>query len=123
MELLQLHRPDRRTLSLKTMGDYLSIIDAYHQTGRATVRRHACVAPPTKDRAPVIERHQAGGPWVRRSRLVTRNTDQVLSVAKSVKDTDGRISAKTAGGGRPGQQLPAERIVLVLVADRLTSLL
>ena len=94
VESLQTHQSDRRTHSLKTTGDYVNIIDAYHETGSYRAAARLCgVAHKTVRR--VIERHQAGGPWTRQPRPVTRNTDPVLSVlAKRVKDTDGRISAK-----------------------------
>ena len=104
MELLQTHQPTRETHSLKTTRDYVNIIDAYHETGSYRAAALMCgVTHKTARRA--VERQQAGGPWVRRSRPVTRNTDPVLSVlAKKVKDTDGphlgQAAAAFGAGGR-----------------------
>ncbi len=95
MESHQTHQPTRETHSLKTTRDYLNIIDAYRELGSYRAAAQLCGTTDKTVRR-VIERHEAGGPWTRRRRLpTTRNTDSVLSVlAKKVKDTDGRISAK-----------------------------
>lgn len=79
---------------MKTTRDYLNIIDAFHELGSYRAAARACgTTDKTIKRA--IERHEAGGPWDRRPRQSTKNTDGVLGVvAKKVKDTDGRISAK-----------------------------
>jgi transposase len=79
---------------LKTTRDYLNIIDAYKELG--SFRAAAAVCGTTdKTVKRVLERHAAGGPWERRPRATTKNTDGTLAVvAKKVKDTDGRISAK-----------------------------
>ena len=84
----------------------MNIIDAYHELGSY---RGAALLCGTTDKTVrrVVERHRAGGPWVRRARPVTRNTDPVLSVlAKKVKDTDGRISAK--------RLLPVARVLRIV---------
>jgi hypothetical protein len=72
----------------------LNIIDAYQQMGTYRAAARLCgVTHKTVRRA--VERQRGGGPWARRSRSATRNTDPVLAVlARRVKDTDGRISAK-----------------------------
>jgi len=79
---------------LKTTGAYVNIIDAYHQTG--SYRAAALVCGTThKTVRRVVERQAAGGPWVRRPRLLRRNTDTIANlIASRVKDSDGRISAK-----------------------------
>ena len=79
---------------MKTTGDYVNIIDAYQKTG--SYRAAALVCGTThKTVRRVVERQAAGGPWVRRPRLLRRNTDAVANlIASRVKDSDGRISAK-----------------------------
>jgi len=72
----------------------LNIIDAYHQLGsyRAAARASGTTDKTVKR---AVERHQAGGPWTRRPRPASKNTDAVLVViAKKVEVSDGRISAK-----------------------------
>ncbi len=73
----------------------MNIIDAYHELGSYRAGALLCGTTDKTVRR-VVERQEAGGPCTRRPRLPTiRNTDPVLSVlAKKVKDTDGRISAK-----------------------------
>jgi len=72
----------------------LNIIDAFHQLGSYRAAARLC-GTTHKTVKKVVERHHAGGPWARRSRALTHNTDTVLSViAERVKTTDGRISAK-----------------------------
>jgi transposase len=79
---------------LKPTRDYVNIIDAYHKTGSYRAAALLCGTTHKTVRR-VVERQAAGGPWVRRPRLLRRNTDAVASViASRVKDTDGRISAK-----------------------------
>jgi transposase len=79
---------------LKTTRDYVNIIDAYHGLGSYRAAARLCGTTDKTVRR-TIERHRAGGPWIRRPRPVSRNTDPVLAViAKKVKDTDGLISAK-----------------------------
>ena len=79
---------------MKTTREHLNIIDAYHQLGSYRAAALACgTTDKTVKRA--VERHQAGGPWVRRPRPLTKNTDAVMAVvAKKVEASDGRISAK-----------------------------
>ena len=79
---------------MKTTREHLNIIDAFHQLGSYRAAARACgTTDKTVKRA--VERHQAGGPWVRRPRPLSKNTDAVLAViAKRVEATDGRISAK-----------------------------
>jgi transposase len=79
---------------LKTTREQLNIIDAFHQLGSYRAAARLCqVTDKTVRRA--VERHEAGGPWVRRPRPTTRNTDWVMSVIwERVRRTDGRISAK-----------------------------
>jgi hypothetical protein len=79
---------------LKTTRDYVNIIDAYHETG--SLRAAATLCGTThKTVKRVIERHHAGGPWLRRPRALRRNTDGVVGVIEQrVRETDGRISAK-----------------------------
>src|SRR2546425_7911661 len=84
----------RRTHSLKTTRDYVNIIDAYQELGSYRAAAELCgITDKTVRRA--IERQEAGGPWVRRPRVLRRNTDAVASViTQRVKDTNGRITAK-----------------------------
>ena len=108
---------------MKTTRDYLNIIDAYHETGSYRAAGLLCgVTHKTVRR--VVERHQSGGPWTRRPRLpTTRNTDPVLAVlAKRVKDTDGRISAKrllpvARAAGYTGSARNLRRAVAKIKAD------
>ena len=79
---------------MKTTREHLNIIDAYHQRGsyRAAARAGGTTDKTVKR---AVERHQGGGPWFRRPRPPTKNTDAVLAiVAKKVEASDGRISAK-----------------------------
>jgi len=72
----------------------VNIIDTYHKTGSYRAAALLCGTSHKTVRR-VVERQAAGGPWVRRLRLLRRNTDAVVSViASRVKDTDGRITAK-----------------------------
>jgi hypothetical protein len=42
-----------------------------------------------------VERQQAGGPWVRRPRPISKNTDKITAlISDRVRASDGRISAK-----------------------------
>ena len=94
MELLQPHSPDRRTYLLKTTREHLNIIDAFHQLGsyRAAAR---LLGTTHKTVRRAVERQQAGGPWARRPRPTSKNTDRVVAVIwERVRATDGRISAK-----------------------------
>jgi transposase len=94
VELLQSHSPDRRTHLLKTTRDQLNIIDAFHQLGSYRAAARLC-GTTHKTVKKVVERHEAGGPWVRRPRPTSRNTDRVMSVIwERVRRSDGRISAK-----------------------------
>jgi transposase len=79
---------------LKTTRERLNIIDAFHQLGSYRAAARLChVTDKTVRRA--VERQEAGGPWVRRPRPTSRNTDAVMSVIwERVRRTDGRISAK-----------------------------
>lgn len=79
---------------MKTTREQLNIIDAFHELGSYRAAARLCqVTDKTVRRA--VERHEAGGPWVRRPRPTTRNTDQVMSVIwERVRRSDGRISAK-----------------------------
>ncbi|HLZ94509.1 MAG TPA: IS21 family transposase [Candidatus Dormibacteraeota bacterium] len=79
---------------MKTTREHLNIIDAFHQLGSYRAAARLCnVTDKTVRRA--VERHEAGGPWVRRPRPTSRNTDAVMSVIwERVRRTDGRISAK-----------------------------
>ncbi|TAN34668.1 hypothetical protein EPN29_01985 [bacterium] len=79
---------------MKTTRDQLNIIDAFHQLGSYRAAARLCnVTDKTVRRA--VLRQEAGGPWVRRPRPTSRNTDAVVSVIwERVRRTDGRISAK-----------------------------
>jgi transposase len=79
---------------LKTTREHLNIIDAFHQLGSYRAAARLCnVTDKTVRRA--VQRQEAGGPWVRRPRPTSRNTDAVVSVIwERVRRTDGRISAK-----------------------------
>ena len=107
---------------MKTTGDYVNIIDAFHQTG--SYRAAALVCGTThKTVRRVVERQTAGGPWVRRPRLLRRNTDAVVSViASRVKETDGLISAKrllpaARAAGYQGSARNFRRAVAAVKAD------
>ncbi len=94
MDVLQFHSPDRRTYLLKTTREYVNIIDAFHRLGsyRAAAR---LLGTTHKTVRRAVERQQAGGPWSRRPRPKSKNTDEVISVIwERVRVTDGRISAK-----------------------------
>ena len=79
---------------MKTTRDYVNMIDAYQELGSYRAAAELCgITHKTVRRA--IERQEAGGPWVRRPRVLRRNTDAVASViTQRVKDTNGRITAK-----------------------------
>jgi transposase len=91
---LQTHQLDRRTHLLKTTGDYVNIIDAYHELGSYRAAAELCgTTDKTVKRA--LDRQAAGGPWLRRPRVLRHNTEAMAGViAEKVKDTDGRITAK-----------------------------
>ena len=62
---------------MKTTWDYVNIIDAYQKTG--SYRAAALVCGTThKTVRRVVERQAAGGPWVRRPRLLRRRVDHDL---------------------------------------------
>lgn len=72
----------------------MNIIDAFHQLGsyRAAAR---LLGTTHKTVRRAVERQQAGGPWVRRPRAISKNTDQLIAlISDRVRATDGRISAK-----------------------------
>jgi transposase len=72
----------------------MNIIDAFGQLGSYRAAARLCgTTDKTVKRA--VQRQQAGGPWGRRPRLLSKNTDTVMSVIwERVRETDGRISAK-----------------------------
>lgn len=95
---------------MKTTRDYVNIIDAYEQTGSYRSAAHIC-GTTDKTVKRTLERRRAGGPWVRRPRVLRRNTDTVVTViAERVRDTDGHISAK--------RLLPAARAAGYTGSDR-----
>ncbi len=72
----------------------MNIIDAFHQLGsyRAAAR---LLGTTHKTVRRAVERQQAGGPWSRRPRPLSKNTDGVIALIRErVRLTDGRISAK-----------------------------
>jgi transposase len=72
----------------------VNIIDAFHQLGsyRAAAR---LLGTTHKTVRRAVERQQAGGPWSRRPRPISKNTDPVMAlISERVRVTDGRISAK-----------------------------
>lgn len=72
----------------------MNIIDAFHQLGsyRAAAR---LLGTTHKTVRRAVERQQASGPWSRRPRPISKNTDEVVAVIwERVRATDGRISAK-----------------------------
>jgi transposase len=72
----------------------VNIIDAFHQLGsyRAAAR---LLGTTHKTVRRAVERQQAGGPWSRRPRPISKNTDQIIAlISERVRATDGRISAK-----------------------------
>jgi hypothetical protein len=71
---------------LKTTRAYVNIIDAYHELGSYRAAARLCGTTDKTVRR-TIERQQAGGPWFRRPRPVTRNTDPVLSVLAKTPST------------------------------------
>ncbi len=107
---------------MKTTRESLNIIDAYHQLGSYRAAARACgTTDKTVKRA--VERHRAGGPWARRPRPVTKNTDPVLAViAKKVEASDGRISAKrlmpvARAAGYTGSARNLRRVVAKMKSD------
>jgi transposase len=72
----------------------MNIIDAFGQLGSYRAAARLCgTTDKTVKRA--VERQQAGGPWHRQPRLLSKNTDAVMAVIwERVRETDGRISAK-----------------------------
>jgi hypothetical protein len=79
---------------LKTTREHLNMIDAFHELGSYRAAARLC-GTTHKTVKKVVERQQAGGPWARRPRLTSRNTDRVMSVIwERVRRTDGRMSAK-----------------------------
>ncbi len=72
----------------------MNIIDAFHQLGSYRAAARLCgITDKTVKRA--VQRQQAGGPWLRRPRPISKNTDPVLAIIwERVRGTDGRISAK-----------------------------
>jgi transposase len=72
----------------------MNSIDAFRQLGSYRAAARLCgTTDKTVKRA--VQRQQAGGPWVRRPRLTSKNTDAVMSIIwERVRGTDGRISAK-----------------------------
>lgn len=79
---------------MKTTREHVNIIDAFHQLGsyRAAAR---LLGTTHKTVRRAVERQQAGGPWVRRPRVISKNTDQIIVlISDRVRATDGRISAK-----------------------------
>ncbi len=88
----------------------MNIIDAFHQLGsyRAAAR---LLGTTHKTVRRAVERQQAGGPWSRRPRPISKNTDPVMALIRErVRGTDGRISAK--------RLLPAARAVGYLGSAR-----
>jgi len=72
----------------------VNIIDAFHQLGsyRAAAR---LLGTTHKTVRRAVERQQAGGPWSRRPRPISKNTDPIIAlISDRVRATDGRISAK-----------------------------
>ena len=107
---------------MKTTRDYVNMIDAYHELGSYRAAAELCgTTDKTVRRA--VERQQAGGPWVRRPRVLRRNTDAVANViASRVKDTDGRITAKrllpaARAAGYQGSARNLRRAVAAAKAD------
>ena len=79
---------------MKTTRESVNIIDAFHHLGsyRAAAR---LLGTTHKTVRRAVERQQAGGPWSRRPRPISKNTDPVMAlIAERVRVTDGRISAK-----------------------------
>ena len=79
---------------MKTTRECMNIIDAFRQLGSYRAAARLCgTSDKTVKRA--VQRQQAGGPWGRRPRPLSKNTDAVMSVVwERVRGTDGRISAK-----------------------------
>src|SRR5260370_16222571 len=94
MDVLQFRSPDLRTPLLKTTRECMNIIDAFGQLGSYRAAARLCgTTDKTVKRA--VQRQQAGGPWQRRPRKLSENTDTVMSgIWERVRETDGRISAK-----------------------------
>ncbi len=79
---------------MKTTREHVNIIDAFHQLGsyRAAAR---LLGTTHKTVRRAVERQQVGGPWSRRPRPISKNTDQIIAlIGDRVRATDGRISAK-----------------------------
>ncbi len=64
---------------MKTTREHLNIIGAFHELGSDRTAARLC-GTTHKTVKKIVERHQAGGPWARRPRLTSRNTDPVVSV-------------------------------------------
>ncbi|HET9849337.1 MAG TPA: IS21 family transposase [Candidatus Dormibacteraeota bacterium] len=79
---------------MKTTRECMNIIDAFQQLGSYRAAARLCgTTDKTVKRA--VQRQQAGGPWCRQPRVLSKNTDTVMSVIEErVRGTDGRISAK-----------------------------
>ncbi len=79
---------------METTTEYMNIIDAFQQLGSYRAAARLCgTTDKTVKRA--VQRQQARGPWVRRPRLTSKNTDAIVSIIwERVRGTDGRISAK-----------------------------
>jgi len=79
---------------LKTTREQMNIIDAFQQLGSYRAAAQLCgTTDKTVKRA--VQRQQAGGPWIRRPRPTSKNTDAIMSIiGERVRGTDGRISAK-----------------------------
>jgi transposase len=72
----------------------MNIIDAFQQLGSYRAAARLC-GTTDKTVKRTVERQQAGGPWRRRPRLMSKNTEAVMSVIwERVRGTDGQISAK-----------------------------
>ncbi len=83
MDLLQSHSPDRRTYLLKTTRESVNIIDAFYQLGsyRAAAR---LLGTTHKTVRRAVERQEAGGPWSRRARSLSKNTDRRSDLRQAV---------------------------------------
>ena len=100
----------------------MDIIDAFHQLGsyRAAAR---LLGTTHKTVRRAVERQQAGGPWTRRPRPTSKNTDPVMALIRErVGATDGRISAKrllapARAAGYPGSARNFRRAVARLKAE------
>lgn len=79
---------------MKTTREWMNIIDAFRQLGSYRAAARVCgTTDKTVKRA--IRRQQLAGPWTRRPRLSSKNTDAVMAIIwERIRGTDGRISAK-----------------------------